>query len=372
MDKLLNFVIPLTIFLFFLMAIFLLFFTRDKRQGNQLLAFFFLCLGLAVLDVSLQITGIYYDFPKFAFWFNGLPFLYGPLLYFYTRSNVFKESKLTKKDMLHFFPFILSFLAFIFIYHQHNDSYKLTFLYQSKSQNGFTSIASSVVVFVFILLYIVASFRLLSWHKDYLEKNYSQTDKLSLHWLSYVLYGFLTIIGLSIFAQIGSFYQFNDFTLVLLVLLLFVMLGFVIMSIFKGLQNSQVFMLSEEIPQKTEAKPLTEEQQEIKKRIVKVMESKQVFLNPELKLDDLSKALNLPQRQVSEVINQGFGKSFFDLINANRISYVQQQILENSDTKKTILEFMYEAGFNSKSSFNTAFKKHTGKTPTQWKANLEF
>ena len=58
---------------------------------------------------------------------------------------------------------------------------------------------------------------------------------------------------------------------------------------------------------------------------------------------------------------------FFDFINAYRIKEVQNILKESTDDKLTVLEAMYQAGFNSKSSFNTAFKKETGLTPTEFR-----
>ena len=64
------------------------------------------------------------------------------------------------------------------------------------------------------------------------------------------------------------------------------------------------------------------------------------------------------------------GKSFFDLINSYRIEEAKKMIKEPEDEKMTISEVMYKVGFNSKSSFNTAFKKYTGLTPSEYKSQI--
>jgi AraC-like DNA-binding protein len=72
-------------------------------------------------------------------------------------------------------------------------------------------------------------------------------------------------------------------------------------------------------------------------------------------------------RDLSVLINQNLHQHFFDFINEYRIN-AAKEILRNPSKKEfTILEILYEAGFNSKYSFNTAFKKHTGLTPTQFR-----
>ena len=93
------------------------------------------------------------------------------------------------------------------------------------------------------------------------------------------------------------------------------------------------------------------------------------FLNPTLSISNLAQQLHLPTRDLSVLINQDLNQHFFDFINAYRITKAKEILKDTSRSKLTILEILYEVGFNSKSSFNTAFKKHTGLTPTQFRKN---
>ena len=70
---------------------------------------------------------------------------------------------------------------------------------------------------------------------------------------------------------------------------------------------------------------------------------------------------------MSRIINEQFGQSYNDLINQYRISEAQKRLVALADKDKTVLEIMYECGFYSKSVFNTAFKKFTGTTPSQFR-----
>ncbi|MEM8887199.1 MAG: helix-turn-helix domain-containing protein [Bacteroidota bacterium] len=81
--------------------------------------------------------------------------------------------------------------------------------------------------------------------------------------------------------------------------------------------------------------------------------------------------ISIPPRELSRSINRIHGQSFFDYINRHRIQLAQEKIRQATDPKITVLEIMYEVGFQSKSSFNTAFKKFAGMTPTQWKAQVK-
>ena len=99
------------------------------------------------------------------------------------------------------------------------------------------------------------------------------------------------------------------------------------------------------------------------------MEENEPYLESNLSMYDLAKQLNVSARELSICINHTLDKHFFDFINEYRIKKAMELIRNSSDDKLTILEVLYEVGFNSKSSFNTAFKKHTGITPTEFKKN---
>jgi len=107
--------------------------------------------------------------------------------------------------------------------------------------------------------------------------------------------------------------------------------------------------------------------EEFKQRLLALMSSEKPFLEPQVSLSDLSEKLSVSAKQLSQVINQSFNKSFFDFINSYRIQEFQQILKASRDDKMTVLEVMFQVGFNSKSSFNTAFKKETGQTPTEFR-----
>jgi AraC-like DNA-binding protein len=97
------------------------------------------------------------------------------------------------------------------------------------------------------------------------------------------------------------------------------------------------------------------------------MIAKEPFLESSLTIQDLALKLNLNSRDLSVLINQSLNKHFFDFINEYRIEKAKKLLKDTSKKELTVLEILYEVGFNSKSSFNTAFKKQTGITPTQFR-----
>ena len=106
---------------------------------------------------------------------------------------------------------------------------------------------------------------------------------------------------------------------------------------------------------------------QIKEKLIQLMATQKPYLNPSLSLSDLAKKLSVPHRELSQVINESFNQNFYDFINKYRIAECKRLMNNSSDQKKTIIEIAYEVGFNSKSTFNKAFKKHTGLTPKEFK-----
>ena len=101
------------------------------------------------------------------------------------------------------------------------------------------------------------------------------------------------------------------------------------------------------------------------------MSSAKPYLNPDLTLTELAKQLTISRNQLSEVINTGVGDSFYNFINKYRIDEVKQLIKEDPTKRFKIMSLAYEAGFNSKSSFNNIFKKIMGLTPSAYRDGQE-
>jgi len=97
------------------------------------------------------------------------------------------------------------------------------------------------------------------------------------------------------------------------------------------------------------------------------MENEKVYQEPELTLQLLSEKLQIPSYLTSHAINEGLKKSFYDLINGYRIEEAKRLLVDPRNASFTILSIGFDAGFNSKTTFNTVFKKFTGLTPTEYR-----
>ena len=90
------------------------------------------------------------------------------------------------------------------------------------------------------------------------------------------------------------------------------------------------------------------------------------YLNSDINLNKLAELLEMKPKTVSLKINQNCGKNFYDLINSYRVKEFQKLVKTSNLEKLSLLGLAFEAGFNSKSTFNSAFKKNTELTPSQY------
>ena len=101
--------------------------------------------------------------------------------------------------------------------------------------------------------------------------------------------------------------------------------------------------------------------------VTSLLVNEKVFLNPNLHLEDIARKIGIPNYQLSQVISAGLKTTFFELISQYRINYVKKRLDHPETASETIINIAYEAGFNSKSAFNTAFKRQTGMTPSDYR-----
>ena len=106
---------------------------------------------------------------------------------------------------------------------------------------------------------------------------------------------------------------------------------------------------------------------EIVKKITGLMEQEKLYQETDLTLQQLADKLQVPTYQVSQAINDGMKKNFYDLVNGYRVEEAKRLLVDPKNENYTILSVGFEAGFNSKTTFNTVFKKFTGLTPTDFR-----
>jgi AraC-like DNA-binding protein len=205
-----------------------------------------------------------------------------------------------------------------------------------------------------------------------IKEYFSFIDKINLTWLLYVVVGFflmwfIDLVNFTLLELgVNNLYLMNNLTFISI----FINFIFAILIFYKALQQPQfLFNISDEVRiHKYESSKLSiEEKEEFLKKIENYFDSEKPYLNPSLTIKDIADATNIHSKYISQVINESLNKNFYDFINSYRVKEAMNQLLINGGKEKTVLEILYDSGFNSKSAFNTAFKKNTGFTPTEFR-----
>ena len=109
---------------------------------------------------------------------------------------------------------------------------------------------------------------------------------------------------------------------------------------------------------------------ELKEKLIYLLETEKIYKQNNINLDFLSQKLDTTRHNTSQVINENFNVSFFELINTYRIEEALEILKNDTDNSMNIIEVAYAVGFNNKVSFNKSFKKHLEQTPSQYIGNL--
>jgi len=103
------------------------------------------------------------------------------------------------------------------------------------------------------------------------------------------------------------------------------------------------------------------------KQLIEIMKEKKPFIDSNLTLVDLAKMIHIRPYHLSQLINSRFDENFYVFVNSARIKYAAELLKDPAHKEKSILEIAYEAGFNSKSAFNTYFRNIMGETPSNFR-----
>jgi AraC-like DNA-binding protein len=364
----------IVLFQFVLLSFFLFTIKKGKRLSNLLLGSFLLLLAINITDGLLTYYRFYRQYPSLALIEDSFILLYGPLILFYSRSIIYKNYKLTAKTLFHGIPFFVLFVLSVVGYHVQPSAQQLIIqsaIIEHRLPVGLYLMI--VAVHMHILIYLFLAWREVTIYRTKIKEILSSTYHINLDWLSFMIYSLAFLLLLSLVngvIPLTSFKGYFDAGLVIVFVFLFF---FVNAIVIKGLKHPEIFSGIEvpEAIQKYRGSTLTaEERDAIQANLTHLMISEKIFLNPEITLEDLSQKLSVSSRKLSQFLNEICRQNYFDFINSYRIEEAKRLIVESKDPKTTVLEIMYQAGFNSKSSFNTLFKKKTGLTPSEYKKRV--
>ncbi|MBU3021333.1 helix-turn-helix domain-containing protein [Aestuariibacter sp. A3R04] len=372
-----DLVLLFTVYQCLLFALFLVTLKRGKRKTHLLLAAFLLSQAAIPMDNLINFgemfRSIALDYSPNLFYSFGLAYwIEAPLLLFYIRSLIYKDYQFRRYDLLFFIPVILYTLYFANNWWLQDEASKIAALQGDTIAN--TPFVERAI-YLFREIYRVACGILclveLNNYQKQLKQQVAETESVDLTWLKILVVGFLIVRVIAVITALAiiSAYEIgfyidheaiglsSNYAVMLIVSgLIFFSAGY--SAIFRGIDSQ----LS---PATTKDKPKIDPRQV--EKITRYMQLNKPYLNHLLTLENLANQLDISPRVLSHIINHHFNKNFFEFINHYRIEESKLLLESESNRKTTMLDIMDAAGFNSKATFNTFFKKLVGKTPTQYR-----
>lgn len=340
---------------------------NGNRKANHLLSLFCFSTAVYLARSLLLLNGIVIRPLCLNEFMDGTRFLLGPSLYLYVKTVVDSDSCLTWKDAVHLAPFLLNLAARSPVYLA-RDEYQIHYLINwlngpippVKSPWNYLSQTVFFCSFGFYLGFVVRFYRKSK------EKilNSSSFGAFYLSWFRIFTFA-LSLASVPFLA--GVVFVLSGHSLLypfyFMILLISFMVFFCVMKI---LSWPEVIFMAKPLKslKKYNASYLdNQEADRFLNKIKYLMEQEQVYLDPDLNLSVLAAKLSIPKNYLSQIINEKTGKSFNDFINHYRIESVKTRLRNPAGSGATLLALAFEAGFNSKASFNNAFKKLTGESP---------
>ncbi|MGO4294314.1 helix-turn-helix domain-containing protein [Chitinophaga sp. RAB17] len=360
----------------------LLFTKKGKSTADFILAIWLAVIGLHLLCYHLLISGMYVELPYFLGLEIPLPLIHGPFLYLYIATLVNQGNK-RLHWFIHFIPATIAYLLLSGFFLQ-TFAHKIN-IYQHHGI-GYEKLISIIRLPIIPsgIIYVALSLILLKKHSINISKQFSYTEKINLNWLVYLTIGMGAIWLSVIFGNDISTFMLVDF------FILFIgYFGIKQVGIFTNrMVNSQLagtdsIKLSDSEKEdndpdlgsvaigsektkymKTGVGP--ELMSKVHKELTLLMQTEELFKDPELNLDGLAERLGVHSNALSQVINSMEQRNFYDYINDFRVKAFQRIAVLPENSKFTLLSLAFEVGFNSKTSFNRNFKKATGLSPKEF------
>lgn len=311
-------------------------------------------------------TDLLYIIPQILGLSFGLPFLFGPLFYFYSKSIIDNSFKWGKRHLLHFIPYIVYFLLNFPAFFESREVwiFILTNFLTGNTKIELFELIFFPMQFIHLAIYLYISYRMIT--QDLIAEDYLIPISSRVKWIRDLFYLFVlflfTLISLFVYSVLAGHYDpiSNYFYTIISSIIIYVIA-------YKLITNRE--LVNPNFIQKYNSYKSTQLDDSSKylEKLDTLMNKSQLFLNPDLTLKSLADEMGLTSNQLSKLINQNFKKSFNDYINEFRVKDFIVKVNDPKYKNLTIYAISLEVGFNSKSSFNSAFKKATGKTPSEYK-----
>jgi AraC-like DNA-binding protein len=339
---------------------------ENTTSRNVLSVLLFVTLLINASNL-ISSTYLYREIPEIAGFGRGMVLLLGPLFFFYFRSLMDDQFVLKWRNILHFIPYAIAIVFIRVQLYGVSDEIYITAVDHLMEGKIPITIAST---FWFITYFLHLTFYLI-WTRRVLTKSLNATpqayrigveerkkwiNKLTAVFIILPLL-FLGVYGYSFLS--GVFTATSNFLYTLILALMVYLISY------QALLSRDT--LTPSFTKKYGSNKISDDDlAEFRIRFKKLFETDKVFTQPDLRVANFAKMLNTQPHILSSFINSEYNKSFTEMVHESRIEEFKKRVVNNEHENFSIMGIAYDVGYSSKSVFNTAFKKHTGKTPSEY------
>lgn len=292
--------------------------------------------------------------------------LKGPMLLFYVIALTEDAFQFTRRHLFHLIPIVLA-LAWLLIFQIDSSDLRFKTLGQTETER---QLANNLWHFIKIMpfFYALAAVNRVRLYRISLHNQYSNFSPTEPTWLNMLSLGFLFTWSFSILVHVVANTvaldapQVSD--------LFGITENYIIFILINALFINSVVHTHKLLTTKPEvAKDKTDEKltDSAIQKVQLGMEVQKLFLKQNLNIDEFSKRINLPVKEVSAVINKHYGTNFFEFMNSYRVEEAKRLLGDSQHADMTVMDVLLHAGFNSKSAFHRFFNRLVGMSPTEFR-----
>lgn len=344
-------------------AAYIMFRREKKPYATALLSVFMLMIAYRIIQMLLhdlqEDFNIGLNVKSFLFYIPTFP-LAGPLLYLYIRAVSDKEFSFHARHLLHLIPFLLVMAFEMFI--------RKVLLQQADDQEFYTGYSIEVsVILIQFLAYIILSV-------VYVRKPDNDLDENPLKRTLDTGMQRSIIIAVSVLWFIYALFCVQIFTRQYLAVIVFESFYYSILSysvLFVELRTRKITALNNPAARYKASGLTAYDAARYKSVILEHISRNELYKDHNITLGKFSKGISITPHIVSQVINEQLCCNFNDFINSYRVEEAKKMLKDTGMKNYTVASIAYDCGFNTLSAFNTAFRKFTGVTPSQFRSKLQ-
>lgn len=340
---------------------------RGNRTVNRVLAALAAAISVTIIGSILNSTRYILLFPQVAQLHSPFNFLIPPLIFLYIKALLSRKSKFRKGTLWHFVPAVICLLYYLPLYFRSREA-KLAYMVAAfQNYPPLEWRIRSALIFLQSIVYLSLTIYLLVIHSRRLGKQASTVEKSNLFRARSFI---LVVLICWALATLRLFFAYDARAWTMLIVPLCLSFWMYLMGYVTLRQADAVIgAIDDELPSKKyEKSTLTPERaEEYLKRILQLMEQQKPYREGDLTLQKLARGLSISPHHLSQIINERLNQNFFDFVNAHRIAEAKRMLVDPGKKHYSILAIAEEVGFNSKSAFNTAFRKHANMTPSEFR-----